>query len=113
MAFNKIASFFRTKRPNMLVGSVKGKEFDALVEVVKEARGNPDGVVFFFFLNDDPKERGPVAGMSIAVGTPREGFTGRKPTATATAPVAAKVDPLAGLFGGGTAGGGKIAGEDW
>lgn len=116
MAFTKVTSFFRTKKKGMLVGSVKGKELESLIGTIKESKGNPEGIVFFFFINDDPKEKGPIAGMSVAVGTPREGnFSGgnQKQNASGVGRVSTpKVDPLAGLFGDKT-GGGKVDGEDW
>ena len=111
MAFTKVSSFFRTKRKGMLVGSVKGKELETLIGVIKEAKGNPEGIVFFFFINDEPKEKGPVAGMSVAVGTPREGFTGSRASGAGSVSTP-KADPLAGLFGGSTSDGGQVSTKD-
>lgn len=102
----RIASFFKTKRDGMLVGSVREESLDLLIGKIKEAKAAKLGLVLFLFTNAGGK--GPIAGMTVDVERPREsgGSNARKPIGSSK-----PKDPLADLFGGGEAEEGEAKGE--
>ena len=110
----RVASFFRTKRPGMLVGNSKDENLETLIRTIKEAKAEKKGIVFFLWQNEG-KDSGPVAGLTVAVAQDRPSFTGggpRRTSAKDVVTVSTNIDPLDGLFGK-SSGGGKVEEEDW
>lgn len=112
----RIASFFKTKRANLLVGSSNGEQLDLLINTIKAAKVDGKGITFFFWLNE-PGSSKVVAGLTVAVERDREQgeVRGRPigaalPVERAPAPAPKKADPLAGLFGASEK---KATGGEW
>lgn len=104
-AFNRVATFFPTKRPGMLVGSVKPDQLQTLIDVIKDAMAQGQGIVFFAFLNAPGPDSKTAGSLTVAVEKPREqsGYgNARRPIGNTPAPAAnaPRPDPLAALTGG-------------
>lgn len=105
-AMNRIAYFSPSKkRENMFVGPVSAEQLDSLIGVIKQAKANGKGIVFFLWKNEPREGRKSVATLTVAeqMDRPQGDSPARRPIGNA--PQSNKsggADPLAGLMGGGS-----------
>lgn len=67
---NRIVSFFKTKNPDLLVGSVRGDDLTTLIEHIKSAKAQGKGVTFFLWKSrprDDGQPQRILASITVAV----------------------------------------------
>jgi len=64
----RLTGFFRTKRPNLMVGSIKHADLGGLVAKLKEAMQGKKDIAFFLWKNDEGK--GPRYSLSADVSDP-------------------------------------------
>lgn len=77
---NKLTGLFRTKRPELLTGSIKGEQLENLIDKIKTAKSKGLGIVIFCWKNDrrdNPKS--PLFNLSADVEQPMDDGFGDAP----------------------------------